>query len=202
MTTRTNCIPLKCPCCGAKLDVYDDMQQFACGFCGTSVLVERRGGTVSLKPIEEAIRRVQVGTDKTAAELAIPRLEKELAAADGALLTEKAKLAAAKTKQASAVAGARGAPGCVIGVLLSSWIVAKIWGLQYAGGTVVLAVVVAFILFIVASRVAAKVNPADNRTVKAADAEVATLDARIATLRAQLDALTEQLRKAREIANS
>lgn len=36
--------------------------------------------------VEEAIRRVQIGTDKTAAELAIPRLEKELNDAKQALV--------------------------------------------------------------------------------------------------------------------
>ena len=33
--------------CGAKLDVYDDMERFACGYCGTEIFVERRGGTVA-----------------------------------------------------------------------------------------------------------------------------------------------------------
>ncbi len=54
------------------------MDRFACRYCGTELLVQRRGATVSLKPVQEAIRRVQVGTDRTAAELAIARYEKEL----------------------------------------------------------------------------------------------------------------------------
>ncbi len=70
-------IPLKCQSCGAKLEVYDDMTRFACGYCGTEMLVERRGGTVSLKSIEQAIQKVQIGTDKTAAELALARLNEE-----------------------------------------------------------------------------------------------------------------------------
>jgi predicted RNA-binding Zn-ribbon protein involved in translation (DUF1610 family) len=73
-------IPLKCQSCGAKLDVYDDMTRFACGYCGLEMLVERRGGTVSLKAVEEAIQKVQVAADKTAAELALSRLEGELKA--------------------------------------------------------------------------------------------------------------------------
>ena len=40
--------------------------------------MQRRGGTVALKALTEAINKVQIGTDKTAAELAISRLEKEL----------------------------------------------------------------------------------------------------------------------------
>ena len=42
------------------------------------MLVQRRGGAVSLKTVESAIRRVQMGTDKTAAELALPRLQAEI----------------------------------------------------------------------------------------------------------------------------
>ncbi|MGE5569297.1 MAG: hypothetical protein ACM3S5_09705 [Rhodospirillales bacterium] len=70
-------VPLNCSNCGAKLDIYDDMDHFACGYCGTQLVVRRRGGTVSLRAVEQAIERVRVGTDKTAAELAIVRLEKE-----------------------------------------------------------------------------------------------------------------------------
>jgi hypothetical protein len=71
-------INLSCANCGAKLDVYDDMERFSCGYCGTELIVQRRGGTVALKAVTEAIKQVQIGTDKTAAELAIARHEKEL----------------------------------------------------------------------------------------------------------------------------
>ena len=42
------------------------------------MIVQRQGGTVALKTVTEAIKQVQIGTDKTAAELAIVRYEKEL----------------------------------------------------------------------------------------------------------------------------
>lgn len=42
-------------------------------------MVERRGGTVALRLVVDAVARVQVGTDRTAAELALVRLEKEIA---------------------------------------------------------------------------------------------------------------------------
>ena len=71
-------ITLKCESCAAPLQVYDDMARFACAFCGTEMVVERRGGTVILKAITDAIRKVQVGTDKTAAELAMARLKGDL----------------------------------------------------------------------------------------------------------------------------
>ncbi len=70
-------ISLNCANCGAKLDVYDDMERFACGYCGTEMLVQRRGGTVALRAVTDAIKKVQIGTDKTAAELALVRLDKE-----------------------------------------------------------------------------------------------------------------------------
>src|SRR5262249_33549760 len=55
-----------------------EMDIFACGYCGSRQVVQRQGGTVSLKLIGEAIARVQDGTDRTAAELAVRRLREEL----------------------------------------------------------------------------------------------------------------------------
>jgi hypothetical protein len=46
-------------------------------------MVSREGGTVSL--IAEAINKVQIGTDKTAAELALVRLKNEFTEADRAI---------------------------------------------------------------------------------------------------------------------
>jgi len=40
--------------------------------------VNRTGGTISLSPVVEAIHQVKTGVDKTAAELAIVRLQKEI----------------------------------------------------------------------------------------------------------------------------
>jgi DNA-directed RNA polymerase subunit RPC12/RpoP len=72
-------IPLKCPGCGAKLDVSDEMDRFVCAYCGSELLTQRRGGTVALRPLTDAIAKVQVSTDKTAAELALRRLLDEQA---------------------------------------------------------------------------------------------------------------------------
>src|ERR1035441_10760163 len=47
-------------------------------FSSMATWFQRRGGTVILKAVTEAIHKVQIGTDKTAAELAIVRLNKEL----------------------------------------------------------------------------------------------------------------------------
>jgi hypothetical protein len=76
-------ISMSCANCGAPLIVTPDVEKFHCGFCGSQLMVERKGGTVALKKIEPAIQRVQVGTDKTAAEHALVRLEKELRELEG-----------------------------------------------------------------------------------------------------------------------
>jgi hypothetical protein len=57
-------IKLSCISCGAKLNVYDDMERFFCGYCGTGMSVQRRGGAVILKTLTEAIQKVQVGTTR------------------------------------------------------------------------------------------------------------------------------------------
>lgn len=69
-------ITMKCPGCGADLQIAPHMENFTCGYCGTSLRAIRQGGTVSL--IADAIAKVQSGTDRTAAELALVRLEREL----------------------------------------------------------------------------------------------------------------------------
>jgi len=68
-------VNLSCANCGAKLEIYNDMDRFACGFCGAEMLVHRRGGTVALKVVMNAAKKVRIATDKTAPESAIVRLE-------------------------------------------------------------------------------------------------------------------------------
>jgi len=72
-------IKLTCPACGAKLEVTEDIERFACSYCGNEHIVIRRGGIVTLRPVVEGLERVRIGTDKTASELALLRLEKEMA---------------------------------------------------------------------------------------------------------------------------
>lgn len=71
-------ITLTCPSCGAKLQVGNDIEQFACGHCGNEHRVQRAGGIISLAPVIEQIKHVQTGVDKTASELAIQRLKEEI----------------------------------------------------------------------------------------------------------------------------
>jgi DNA-directed RNA polymerase subunit RPC12/RpoP len=68
---------LQCKQCGANLEIQADFDRFACGYCGTQLLVQREGGTVSLKLVE-AVDRITKSTDRTGDELAIRRLESEL----------------------------------------------------------------------------------------------------------------------------
>lgn len=72
-------LSLKCSGCGSNLDITPEMESFACGYCGTQQVVQRSGGTVSLRLIGDAIAKVQMGMDRTAAELAIRRLREDLA---------------------------------------------------------------------------------------------------------------------------
>ncbi len=69
---------LTCASCGGKLQITTEIDRFACAYCGTEQIVKRSGGTVSLVPVIAGIKRVQAGVDKTASELAIVRLIKEI----------------------------------------------------------------------------------------------------------------------------
>lgn len=69
---------LTCPSCGAKLQVGNGIERFACSHCGNEHQVQRTGGIVSLAPVIEQIKYVQTGVDKTASELAIQRLKDEI----------------------------------------------------------------------------------------------------------------------------
>jgi hypothetical protein len=56
------------------LEIYDDMERFACGYCGTEMSVQRRGGTAMLKAASAASLEEHNRADK-AADLA--RLKEE-----------------------------------------------------------------------------------------------------------------------------
>jgi hypothetical protein len=71
-------VSLTCPSCGATLDIGPSIDNFACGFCASNIAVERSGNIVALRLLNHAIGKVQRGTDRTAAELAIRRLSEEI----------------------------------------------------------------------------------------------------------------------------
>lgn len=72
-------LSLKCVNCGAGLEVKQDISDFACGYCGIQQQVERSGGIVSLRRVEEALDDVKLGTNRTASELAVARLRADIA---------------------------------------------------------------------------------------------------------------------------
>jgi hypothetical protein len=76
--TLSDFVTLSCPTCGGRLEITKDIERFACGYCGNEHVVRRGGGIVSLIPIADDIKGIKTGVDKTAAELAIIRLTKEL----------------------------------------------------------------------------------------------------------------------------
>lgn len=76
---------LTCPSCGSRLQLIKGVDRFACFYCGNEHIVHRESGIVYLEPIAEDVRHIRAGVDnirggvdKTAAELAIVRLTKEL----------------------------------------------------------------------------------------------------------------------------
>ena len=71
-------IPLKCPGCGAKLEISSEMTTFSCAYCGTELLAQFRGGTVSIKPITDALVKVQQSADRTANEIQLHRMLEEI----------------------------------------------------------------------------------------------------------------------------
>ena len=70
---------LTCTKCGSQLELPQGISQFACGHCGVQHTVNRGGGIVSIEPIVEGLDEIREGTDRTSSELAIGRLNDEMA---------------------------------------------------------------------------------------------------------------------------
>lgn len=78
MSESISFVTLKCLNCGAKLQINDNIFEFACQYCGTSQIVERFGGIVTLKFLSDKIERVENRVNETYAEVKIQRLKREL----------------------------------------------------------------------------------------------------------------------------
>jgi reverse gyrase len=88
-------ISMSCPSCGGDLQITEDIDQFVCAHCGKEHIVKRFGNTISLSPVVDQLKKVQVGIDKTASELAIERLHREIGELEqeyAAVWDERAKL--------------------------------------------------------------------------------------------------------------
>ena len=77
MSGQISIASLNCLKCGATLEIGPNINQFNCGYCGAAQVVQRGGGIIALS-LMDAIQQVRVGTDKTAAELAIARIQGEI----------------------------------------------------------------------------------------------------------------------------
>jgi len=71
-------VSLSCPSCGAKLEITNDIEKFACIHCGNEHVVKRSGGIVTLHPLMEEIKKISHGIDATANELMLSRIENEI----------------------------------------------------------------------------------------------------------------------------
>ena len=71
-------VTLSCPSCGAKLQITDDIDRFACANCGNEHLIKRSGGLVALTPLVEGLKGVEKATDRIASETAVKRLQAEI----------------------------------------------------------------------------------------------------------------------------
>lgn len=78
-------LALNCPNCGAKLNFRSALHEFACSYCGASIEVRSEGGTISLHKLSETVERIESHAERAAAELAIVRYEKEIAALESQL---------------------------------------------------------------------------------------------------------------------
>jgi hypothetical protein len=74
----TGFVTLSCPSCGGKLEITEDVERFACSHCGQEHIVKRGGGIVSISPLVQGLKNIEIGVDKTAAELALKRISNEL----------------------------------------------------------------------------------------------------------------------------
>ena len=99
-------ITLSCPNCGGKLEITPDMERFACKYCGMEHLVNRAGGSVSLAPVVEGLKRVETkfdrvltGSDRLAAEQTIQRLKAEIPELEKQVATREAQLQAIIPRQ-------------------------------------------------------------------------------------------------------
>lgn len=87
--TAENLLTLTCPTCGSKLKVTAQVHLLVCANCGNEYMVHRDGGAVYLGPIAQDVKQIRVGVDKTAAELAVVRLTKEIAVVDNEIQDAK-----------------------------------------------------------------------------------------------------------------
>jgi hypothetical protein len=120
-------ITLSCPSCNGKLQITEDIDRFACIHCGNEHVVKRGGGIVSLKPVLEQMSK---GVDSTASELALVRLDKEIAEVEKRYLPLKGSVDAAGSYLAMAIlAGIVGVVSIIVTDCVAGGVILIIVGL-------------------------------------------------------------------------
>ena len=113
-------VSLNCANCGARLEIGPDIDQFACSYCGAQQVVVRSGGIVSLRKLATTLDEVKQATNRTASELALRRLQAEIASIEAQRDAEVGALRAADEKSNGRIGLA-----LVIGVIVSALLVVK-----------------------------------------------------------------------------
>ena len=114
-------ITLSCPSCGGKLEISQGKDRITCPHCGNKYIVHNEGRVISLKPQAEAIEKAKVMRDKIASELAISRLNGEIAQINQDIKDLEQKLAEELKQLYEAKAKLESIPCIVIivGILIS-----------------------------------------------------------------------------------
>jgi hypothetical protein len=92
-------ITLACPACGGNLRITAEMDQFECQYCGREHIVKRVGNRVRLEPLLIRLGRIEGGVDRSAAELALRRLNEEIRSVKAKLGRCKNDLAEARDRR-------------------------------------------------------------------------------------------------------
>lgn len=188
---ETKAVALKCTGCGGALEIAPDMDSFSCGYCGLAQVVERRGGTVALKAVADAVSRVQAGTDRTAAELAIARLT-------GEIEQEKSKaMAAVRPLQASEKASRKTATTAFVACLTLGGLPAFVGVMLLLSGAIgggvtslILGVAIGGVCFLVGRSANHSANRLDAKVreiVQESQGKIEALETKVAAARTVVD---------------
>lgn len=91
-------IKLTCNSCGGKLEITPDIERFACGHCGTEWFVNRSGGIVSLKGVEDKLEKLSSSSEEIAKhskviadEIRVKKIKEDIKLLEKTLEDEKTK---------------------------------------------------------------------------------------------------------------
>lgn len=183
-------VRLLCPHCGATLSVSEAMgKSVACSYCGTSLAIQKSEGTVFLTELGDAISRVQAGTDRTAAELAVRRLSEDLARLETGRRQLTTRREGVVTAHRAELTGRYLAMGCLAFVvpILGLVILGGLFGRERVNLSLpyIMFIAGAVILFLLVRKHRAREREVDAQTT-AMDARSSQLDAEMAHCRGRI----------------